>query len=79
MLSKYPLAVPLGTAAFVFEAQAINDLGLTILAIALAVVVALLLIILVLLALDRDASLRSRGPRGTTTHTLTFPKRPPKR
>ena len=79
MLSKHPLAIPLGTTALVFEApravgvgaQAIDDLGLTI-------VTGLLLMILVLLVLDRDVSVRSRGPHGTRTHTLSFPKRPSK-
>jgi hypothetical protein len=69
MLSKHPLAIPLGTAALVVKAQAIGDVGL-------AVVAALVLIILALLVLDRDASFRSKGPHGTITHTLSFPKRP---
>jgi hypothetical protein len=75
MLSKHPLAIPLGTTALIFKAHAIDDFGLA----AVAVVAALVLIILALLVLDRDVAVRSKGPHGTRTHTLSFPKRPSKR
>jgi hypothetical protein len=79
MLSKPVLAIALGVVtavkgseAFVVGAQALSYVGL-------AVVAGLVFIIVVLLALNRDASLRSRRPHGTTIHTLSFPKRTPAR
>jgi hypothetical protein len=68
MLSKHPLAIPFSVAALAVKAQAIGDVGL-------AIVVGLVFIIVVLLASNRDASFRSRSPHGTTTYTLSFPKR----
>jgi hypothetical protein len=68
MLSRHPFAVPVGTVALIFKAEALGELGI-------AVVAALTLIFFALLVFDREVSVRSKGPHGTSTHRLSLPRR----
>jgi hypothetical protein len=75
MLSKPVLAIALGVAVAVKGPEAVG-VGMQALSyVGLAVVAGLVFIIVVLLAFNKDASFRSRSPHGTTTYTLSFPKR----
>jgi len=79
MLSKPVLAIALGVAAAVKGPEAVGLGAQSLGYVGLAAVAGLVFIVVVLLVSKRDASFRSRSPRGTTTYTLSFPARTPAR
>jgi hypothetical protein len=79
MLSKSALAIALSVAAVVKGPEAVGVGAQALGSVVLAVVAGLVFIVVVLLVSKRDASFRSRSPRGTTTYTLSFPTRAPAR